>query len=72
MAVSEINFREQQAAGARTRGVQKHSIRFPNRYWPPSNVEYLISETRFFGSRIFDIRSAVRRMSYMYKSNRLS
>ena len=38
-------------------------IRFSIRYWPPSNVEYSTSKTPFFGYRIFDIRSAVRRKS---------
>ena len=30
-------------------GVQKDSIRFPIRYWPPSNVEYSTSEEARFG-----------------------
>ena len=45
------------------RGVQKDSIRFSIRYWPPSNVEYSTSEEGCFGCRIFDIRSAPLRMS---------
>ena len=52
-----------QIRGSRIRGVQKDSIRFSIRYWPPSNVEYSTFEAPFFGCQIFDIRLAVRRMS---------
>ena len=38
------------------RGMQKDSIRFSIRYWPPSNVEYSTPEEGCFGCRIFDIR----------------